>query len=136
MSLTDPLFTLTGNRPDQHERAAVAAPGVGDRELDRQALAPQQSSLSDVERERAGVLFCGSHSPSRHSKIPLEPELNDPTAGGRQDSSERVGLAADIRRPEVRVVERVEQLGPELEVAALVDVDPFRDREVEASRAS
>src|SRR6187402_2188893 len=53
------------------------------------------------------------------SEIELHPELDDPRRGGRQDLAEAARVARDVGRTEVRMVERVEDLRPELEVAAI-----------------
>ncbi len=47
-------------------------------------------------------------------EVELQPELNDPPVAGAQDLAEAARFPLNVRRAEVRVVERVEQLRAEL----------------------
>lgn len=64
-ALLDPLLSLAGDRTDEQQGAAIAALGVGDRDLDGEALAPKGACLSDVQGQRACVVL-GS-SPNHHT---------------------------------------------------------------------
>src|SRR5688572_26073350 len=64
-------------------------------------------------------------------KIEFQPELNDPPRRGREDLPEAARFPGDVGRPEVRMVERVEELRAELDVAPRVDGEILRQREVE-----
>ena len=50
---------------------------------------------------------------------------------GRENLAEAARVPGDVRRTEVRVVERVEDLGPELEGTPVRDLEVLGEREVE-----
>jgi hypothetical protein len=80
----------------------------------------------------------GPHPASRRAKsseVELQRELDDARIGRAQNLAEARGIARDIRRTEVRAIERIEQFGAELEAATLAQMEIFREREVEVDAA-
>src|SRR6266850_5611839 len=138
-ALLDPLLTGSGQRPDQQERPSITTLCVRNCDLNREILAPQSASFSDVKREETCVLF-GSfhrrvHPEVTNSEIYLQRELDDPPISGRKNSPECGGLTTDVWRTEVRTIECIEQLGSELKVTILVEMNILGDRKVEVCKA-
>src|SRR5262245_59110253 len=63
--------------------------------------------------------------------VELQSELNDARIGCGQDIAESHAITRDVRRAEIRAVERVEQFGAELKVISLRQVKVLRQSEVE-----
>src|SRR5213593_2229259 len=125
----NPLFAGAGNRTNQQKRPAIASLGINDRDINRKILKTQNAGLADIQRKRTGVLFGCLHD--LESEIEFEPELNDPAVRRRKNFAEGRGLSADIGRTKIRMIESIEELGSELEVTILIDLDVLRNREVE-----
>ena len=64
-----------------------------------------------------------------------QPQLQSPVAGARQYSSERRRGDAAIRRAELRAIENIERLGPELDVVVFADQLVAHQRKVEVVNA-
>src|SRR6185436_18211548 len=61
----------------------------------------------------------------------LEPELELPRIVGRGDRAERAGAAVAVRRAEVRVVQEIERLEPELELHGPADGERLRRGQID-----
>ena len=83
-----------------------------------------QSPFRTVHSRKKGIspFYC---------KMKLQPELHDARVAGGQDLAEAGRIRCDVRRTEIRVVERVEHLGAELDVAPLAEDESLRQREIE-----
>ena len=125
----NPLFAGAGNWANQKQRPAIASLRINDHDVYRKVFATQHAGLSDVQRQRTGVLFGCLHDVQ--SEIEFERELNNPGVRRRKNLAECGGLTPDIRRAEICMIESIEKLGSELEVTILIDVDFLRNREVE-----
>src|SRR4029450_3150668 len=71
-----------------------------------------------------------AQTPSRISPQQLESELKLTGILRRGDRTERSRAAVAVRRSEIRVVEQIERLEPELERGRPGDLKPLRSRQV------
>ena len=111
--------------------------------LDREAvglervLGPMAAGAAVADDQRgAGRRGCRreerqQHQAARGLPQQLESELELPRIEGGGDRPERAGAAIAVRRPEIRVVQRVEGLDADLQLRRAAERHPLRGDEVE-----
>src|SRR2546423_1791028 len=65
------------------------------------------------------------------SKIQFQRELDDSAITGSENLSKRRRFPPDVRWTEIRMIESVEHLRPELKIMTLVDIHILRNRDIE-----
>ena len=121
----NPLFAGAGNWTNQKQRPAIASLGINGHDVYRKVFATQDAGLSDVQRQRTGVLFGCLHDVQ--SEIEFERELNNPGVRRRKNLAECRGLPAKVGRTKIRMIERIEEFGPKLDIAILIHVKALRN---------
>ena len=121
----NPLFAGAGNWTNQKQRPAIASLGINDHDVYRKVFATQHAGLSDVQRQRTGVLFRCLHD--LESEVKFQRKLDDPGVRHRKDLAECRGLSANVGRTKIRMIERIEEFGPKLDIAILIHVKALRN---------
>ena len=121
----NPLFARAGNWTNQKQRPAIASLGINDHDVYRKVFATQHARLSDVQRQRTGVLFGCLHD--LESEVKFQRKLDHPGVRHRKDLAECRGLPANVGRTKIRMIERIEEFGPKLDIPILINVKALRN---------
>ena len=90
----------------------------------RAAVADDRAAAGGVAPMRTSI--SSSIDDPRALPQQLEPELELPRIEGRGDRAERARAAVAVRRAEVRLVQQIERLEPELELRRPAEREPLR----------